>query len=106
MKEIELPFPNEEQTITKRSIHSSTWLVHFKNEKKDIKKSIPNIIIVGNNLKSIHKNPIFVRSVYRSFFKKDKYIKEYEKKSLRIISITFNKYLGESFAPEGDEVFK
>jgi len=107
---VQLPFPEEEQIRTRRSISLSTWTVRQDVTRKGAyrktynKKVIPNILVVGNDTRKIVKNSIFVSKVYQKFFGKDKWRSKLEDNALEIMNITFDSYHGESVAPEGDSV--
>ena len=92
---------------TPRSIWITEWIVEQQKTKKQVLRyTAKNVGVVGMDVLRVSKNPIFVGRVYREVFKKDKWKKELEKGSLRVIKISYKTYHGESFAPDGDKVFE
>ena len=89
---------------TNRTISESKWTVHHQRTKNNIDTHKVDVVVVGNDLVKISKNPIFISRVYQSVFNKGNWEKEMKKDSLKIIKIELGKQHGESFANNNDKI--
>ena len=78
--------------------------MHHQRTKNNLDVYEVDIIVVGNDLEKISENDIFVQRAYKAVFKKDKWISEYRKGSLKVHNIKLGRTHGESFAPASDAI--
>jgi len=84
--------------MTSKTISLSKWYVKVKERNSWVDKSC-EILIVGDNMFKISKDPRFLSRVYQSLYKK-KWKDQMNKGEIKVIKIELLKNLGESFSKE------
>jgi hypothetical protein len=89
-----------ERVLTHKTISLSKWYVKVK-ERNSWTDRTCEILIVGDNMLKISKDPRFLSRVYQALYKK-KWRDQMKKQELKVIKIELLKNLGESFSKEYD----
>jgi len=85
---------------TKRTISTSNWTVVVTTNRKEKKEVVKDILVVGNDVLKISKNPQFMYRVGKELFGKKVSDKELDR--VKVIKIDLLKNLGESFSDDYD----
>ena len=87
---------------TPRTMCASDWTVEITINKVQHSRVISGILVVGNDVVKISRNPHFLLRVYQGIFGRKNAKSQMDKERVKVIKIELLKCLGESFSDQYD----